>query len=176
VLTVAEHEGIEAATPALHRKLIENELRHRHRPIPSTLGQSKSTWRARQRLDGIPTHYECSLFSAMICPFFATPQARHSETGTGRGRFAAVLGFKRVHLYARPDENGDVEAVEFTYDDLQDVIVFERPGELAERLAVAVEQAGPIDFDERLYWRSDAELEPAWEEAQKNMARSWQSR
>ena len=31
--------------------------------------------------------------------------------------------------------NGDVQVVEFLHDDLQDAIIFERPRELADRLA-----------------------------------------
>jgi hypothetical protein len=65
--------------------------------------------------------------------------------------------------------------VEFLYDDLEDAIVFKRPSELADRLAAAVENAEPIDVDDRLYWRSDAELAPTWEETQNIMVPSRQS-
>jgi hypothetical protein len=153
-------------------KMRPNDLRYR--PTGDEDRRKSQLAGNNRRSDGL-THYECSLFLAMICPFFATPQARHSESGAERGRFAAILGFKRVDMIRGQDANGDVHVVEFWYSDLEDPIVFKHPGELADRLAVAVANAEPIDVDDRLYWRSAAELAPAWEETQNILVPSRQS-
>lgn len=154
-------------------KMRPNDLRYR--PTADEDRRKSQLAGNNRRSDG-PTHYECSLFSAMICPFFATPQARHSESGSERGQFAAVLGFKWVDLRHGHDASGDVQVVEFWYSELQEAIIFKHPGELAERLAAAVEDAEPIDVEDRLYWHSDAELAPAWEETQNILVPSRRSR
>jgi hypothetical protein len=110
-----------------------------------------------------PTHLVCSLFSAMICPFFATPNARHSK-GVARGRLAAVLGFRRIQVHRTSD------GAEFVYRGLIDTIPFKDPSVLAGRLANEVSQRAGIDVVDRMYWRSDDELAPAWEEAEKHLA------
>jgi hypothetical protein len=110
-----------------------------------------------------PTHVVCSLFSAMICPFFATPNARHSK-GVARGRLAAVLGFRRIQVHRTSD------GAEFVYSGLIDTIPFKDPSVLAGRPANEVSQSASIDVVDRMYWRSDDELAPAWEEAEKHLA------
>jgi hypothetical protein len=40
-----------------------------------------------------------------------------------------------VRTFSTDAANGDVQVVEFLHDDLQDAIIFERPRELADRLA-----------------------------------------
>ncbi len=137
-----------------------------YRPAGDTDRRNAQLAGGNIRDDG-PTHLECSLFSVMICPFFATPQAKHSETGLSRGRIAAVLGFESCQISKSISDTGKVTRVEFLYENLVDPIVFRDPKELPDRLASAVEQGSPIDVDDRLYWRSDAELARAWGDVQK---------
>jgi hypothetical protein len=136
----------------------------RYRPLGDHDRKAAQQWDGCVNQEG-PTHLVCSLFSAMICPFFATPNARHRE-GAARGRLAAILGFRRIRIRRTSD------AVEMIYSGLIDTIPFKDPDELARRLADEASQSGSIDTADRMYWRSDDELLPDWQRAQKRLEKT----
>jgi hypothetical protein len=130
----------------------------RYRPLGDNDRKAAQQWDGCVNKEG-PTHLACSLFSAMICPFFATPNARHSG-GAARGRLAAILGFRRIRIGRT--SNG----VDFIYSGLIDTIPFKDPDELVGRLAEEAMQSTNIAMADRMYWRSDDELFADWQKAQ----------
>jgi hypothetical protein len=65
----------------------------------------------RTRKDG-PGHELCMLFSALVCPFFATPNSRRKDSelrGRQPGDVGALLGFELVQLVMGQDQPHPVE-------------------------------------------------------------------
>lgn len=105
------------------------------------------------------------LFSAAVCPFFATASARAAvgdNRGMNRGHKAAVLGFRRVQMILGRDNLGDVKSVEFQYEGLCDQLWFLTADQVVAHLETAIARAPHIDTAERRYWDSEVTLEPAW--------------
>lgn len=118
------------------------------------------------RTDG-PAHHACAVFSAMVCPFFATPRARHSSARSARGDRAAIMGFRTVLTDADFNNVGGLDHLSFHYSDLADTEWFESPAQLGGLLARAVRRQARIDVDDRMYWTTSEDLLPDFKNARK---------
>ncbi|MFJ7250160.1 hypothetical protein ACIQWA_36750 [Kitasatospora sp. NPDC098652] len=119
------------------------------------------------RYDG-PGHRACMIFSAMVCPFFATPksprtqQTVHGEEvrGRRRGTSAALIGFQTVYLTVE-GEPGD-QIARFVYDGITDMLDFEKPEELRPHLEDAMKALRSPREGDRLYWQRNDAAQRAW--------------
>lgn len=124
------------------------------------------------RSDG-PAHYACMVFSAMICPFFASPGARRKSGHAARGRRAAIMGFRKVLVQAEFNSVGGINTVDFHYQGLLHTEWFDTSSRLTDQLVDAVARQQPIAVEDRMYWRSHNDLLPDFKEARKVLRRAW---
>ncbi|MFF0452821.1 hypothetical protein [Nocardia africana] len=137
---------------------------HQYRLFADVDAQGAKAFGGSVRSDG-PGHRECMLFAAAVCPFFKTPNARArlgNLAGMPRGPRAAVMGFDNVRMHPRRDENGDVRAVEFTYDGLREELWFSTADEVVPHLEEAIADGAPIETEDRLYWTENEALMAEW--------------
>ncbi|MGW1870910.1 hypothetical protein ACWCPS_35890 [Streptomyces mauvecolor] len=121
-----------------------------------------------RRFDG-PGHRDCMIFAGAVCPFFVTANSRRGEghpvvaKGTPRGRRAALLGFAQVTAAPLPQGR-----FLFAYQGIRDLVWFRTGDELAARLPAddpAPAGAAPV----RLFWRTESEIQRAWQRTQSHI-------
>ncbi len=109
--------------------------------------------------EGVPGHLSCMLYSAQVCPYWRTPQARLGkeslrQPGAPRGGVAALMGHRDFDLLI--DVTVPPEIANFLYRDLTFDIRFRDPSELAERYADTLRDE-PVDMTGlRGYWTNTA--------------------
>ncbi|MGW2544830.1 hypothetical protein ACWC5I_29120 [Kitasatospora sp. NPDC001574] len=119
------------------------------------------------RYDG-PGHRACMIFSALVCPFFATPKSPRTQEsihgeevrGRRRGASAAVIGFRTVYLSVE-GEPGD-QIARFIYDGIVDMLDFDKPEELRGHLDEEMQKLRAPREGERLYWQRNDAAQRAW--------------